>query len=100
MSEQHEQTDEERPSRSNRRDFTRNVAKFGIVGAVSLFLGLTATKKAEAGCTNYYTYTPVSACQSYVCQCRNCDGNRQCFGCGYQSHNNCTYYGLQPGCCG
>lgn len=84
----------------NRRDFTRNVARFGVVGAAALFLGISSAKRASAGCTNYYQYTPVSACQSWVCQCRNCDGTRQCFSCGYQSHNNCAYYGLSANCCG
>lgn len=86
----------------SRRDFTRNVAKLGFVGAVAALLGLKS-KHADAGdyCTYYWESRPVSACQSKRRQVTVCNGIIVGYGpWSYYSANNCAYYGFGPRCCG
>ena len=84
----------------NRRDFTRNVARYGIGGALGALVGIKRLKGTDAqtdstGC--WQTIQPVSACTSRYQWCCS-DGT-----CGqwqYYSHNNCLFFHLNAHCCG
>lgn len=86
----------------SRRDFSRNIAKVGLAGAIGLAFGLRS-KDADAGsyCYYYWESHPVSACQSVERQVTVCNGVIVAYGSwGYYSHNNCAFYGFSSRCCG